>query len=124
MVSGYPLYALLNAVPELCLVLEVSDIHDVLSPVPLCEVPDLLHRHELTAVDAVVDDGHTVLFAHSLHFFIVVEAEVVKDKCARLFGDLYEAINERLEGVRLVCLLDRLTDHQLASAIDDCDGSN
>ena len=58
--------ALLNATPELSLVVEVSDVHDVPSPVLLREVPDLLHGHELTAVDAVEDDGHTVLFTQRL----------------------------------------------------------
>ena len=109
--------ALLNASPELSLVLEVNDVHDVPSPELLREVPDLLHCHELAAVDAVEDDGHTVLFTHRLQVLVGVDVEVVQYQRARLLCDLTEAFDEGIEAISLVTLLPRLTDHHFTSVV-------
>ena len=124
MASGYSPNTLLNAMPEVRLVGEVGDVHDVLPPVLHGVIPDVLHWHELTAVRTVVDEGHVVLSAHLSQLGALVYHVIVQYKGARFLCHFKKASNELIEGVRDVTLLFRLTEDQLTSVVGHSDGSN
>ena len=103
--------AALNSASQVGLVLEVLDLGHLLSPESLREVPDHLHRHELTAVGAVVDEGDVVKFAGFLDLVCSVKAEVVEHKCTRSLCYFNESLDKRDEAFLVVALLPRLTEH-------------
>ena len=116
--------AALDSATQIGLVLKVVDFWYLLAPQPLGIVPDHLHRHELAAVGAIVDDGDVIKFACFLHLVCSVKAKVVEYQRTGSNSDFNKPLDERDEAFLGVALLPRLTEHQLSALVDDGDGSD